>query len=72
MKSAVEDFVETFGEADDDTLRDYLKDQLAGTNSLLPAADAAEGFAANVIALKANEAVKTGRRVAIDPKELTA
>jgi len=71
VKSAVEDFVDTFGEADDDTLRDYLADQLGGTNSLLPAADAAEGFAANVIALKANEAVQTGKRIEINPKELT-
>ena len=56
---------------DDETLRDYLADQLDGTSSLLPAADAAEGLAANVIALKANEAVTTRKRIEIDPKELT-
>jgi predicted dehydrogenase len=71
VKSAVEDFLDTFGEADNDTLRDFLKDQLASTSSLLPAASAAEGLAANVIALKANQAVQTGQRVEINPKDLT-
>ena len=45
VKSAVEDFLNTFGEADAETLADYLADQLGSTNSLLPAADAtAAGF----------------------------
>ena len=71
VRSAVKDFTDTFGEADADTLRDFLKEQLDGTNSLLPAASAAEGYTANVIALKANEAVQTGKQIEINPKELT-
>lgn len=71
VKSAVEDFLNTFGEADAETLTDYLADQLGSTNSLLPAADATAGYQANVIALKANEAVMTGKRVEIKPEDLT-
>ena len=71
MKTTVADFVETFGEADNETLRAFLKDQLNGTNSLLPAATAADGFVANAIALKANEAVNTGKRVGITDADLT-
>ena len=71
VKSAVEDFINTFGEADSETIASYIADQLDDTNSLLPAATAAEGFAANVIALKANEAVNTGKRVEIAKDELT-
>ena len=71
VKSAVEDFLNTFGEADAETLADYLADQLGSTNSLLPAADATAGYQANVIALKANEAVMTGKRVEIKPEDLT-
>ena len=71
VKSAVEDFISTFGEADSETIASYIADQLDDTNSLLPAATAAEGFAANVIALKANEAVNTGKRVEIAKDELT-
>ena len=65
------DFVETFGEADNETLHDFLKDQLGDTNSLLPAATAADGFVANAIALKANEAVNTGKRIEITDTDLT-
>jgi len=71
VRSAVKDFTDTFGEADADTLRDFLKDQLDGTNSLLPAAGAAEGYTANVIALKANEAVMSRKRVEIAQTEIT-
>jgi|TARA_B100001540_G_C15803069_1_gene640785 predicted dehydrogenase len=71
VRSAVKDFTDTFGEADADTLRDFLKEQLDGTNSLLPAASAAEGYTATVIGLKANEAVQTGKQIEINPKELT-
>ena len=70
VKTAVKDFTDTFGEADADTLRDFLKDQLGGTNSLLPAADAADGFTANAIALKANEAVRESKRIAITKADL--
>ena len=71
VKSAVEDFINTFGEADSETIASYIADQLDDTNSLLPAATASEGYAANVIALKANEAVNTGKRVEIAEDELT-
>ncbi len=71
VKTAVEDFLITFGEADAETLSDYLSDQLGSTNSLLPAASFADGYHANVIALKANEAVMTGKRVEIKPEDLT-
>ena len=71
VRSAVKDFTDTFGEADADTLRDFLQEQLDGTNSLLPAASAAEGYTANVIALKANEAVMTRKRVEIAQTEIT-
>ena len=67
----MEDFINTFGEADSETIASYIADQLDDTNSLLPAATAAEGFAANVIALKANEAVNAGKRVEIAKDELT-
>ena len=70
VKTAVKDFTDTFGEADADTLRDFLKDQLGGTNSLLPAADAADGFTANAIALKANEAVRESKRILITKADL--
>ena len=63
--------LDTFGEADNDTILEFLKEQLGSTNSLLPAADALEGYQANVIALKANEAVNTGKRVEITEKDLT-
>ena len=68
---AVEDFTNTFGEADSETIASYIADQLDDTNSLLPAATASEGYAANVIALKANEAVNSGKRVEIAEGELT-
>ena len=71
VRSAVKDFTDTFGEADADTLRDFLKEQLDGTTSLLPAASATEGYTATVIGLKANEAVQTGKQIEINPKELT-
>ena len=67
----MEDFLNTFGEADPETLSDYLTDQLGATNSLLPAASSTDGYQANVIALKANEAVMTGKRVEIKPEDLT-
>ena len=71
VKTTVADFVETFGEADNETLHAFLKDQLGGTNSLLPAATAADGFVANAIALKANEAVNTGKRIEITDADIT-
>ena len=71
VQTTVADFTDTFGEADNDTVRDFLKDQLDGTNSLLPAATAADGFTATVIGLKANEAINTGKRIEITDEDLT-
>ena len=71
VQTTIADLLDTFGEADNDTIREFLKEQLGSTNSLLPAADALEGYQANVIALKANEAVNTGKRVEITEKDLT-
>jgi hypothetical protein len=71
VKTTVADLVEAFGEPDNETVIEFLKDQLGTTNSLLPAANSAEGFQANVIALKANEAVNTRKRVEIAAADLT-
>ena len=71
IKLSASRFSNTFEEADAETLANYLADQLGSTNSLLPAADATAGYQANVIALKANEAVMTGKRVEIKPEDLT-
>ena len=71
MKTTVADLIEAFGEPDNETVTEFLKEQLGGTNSLLPAADAVEGYQANVIALKANEAVNTRKRVEITAADLT-
>ena len=65
------DLIEAFGEPDNETVTEFLKEQLGGTNSLLPAANALEGYQANVIALKANEAVNTRKRVEIAVADLT-
>ena len=71
VKTTVADLIEAFGEPDNATVTEFLKEQLGGTNSLLPAADAVEGYQANVIALKANEAVNTRKRVEITAADLT-
>ncbi|MBT6449114.1 MAG: Gfo/Idh/MocA family oxidoreductase [Verrucomicrobiales bacterium] len=71
VKTTVADLVEAFGEPDNETVIEFLKDQLGTTNSLLPAANSVEGFQANVIALKANEAVNTRKRVEITAADLT-
>jgi len=71
VRTTITDLLDTFGEADNDTIREFLKEQLGSTNSLLPAADAIDGYQANVMALKANEAVNTGKRVEITEKDLT-
>jgi len=71
VKTTVADLVEAFGEPDNETVSEFLKDQLETTNSLLPAANSVEGYQANVIALKANEAVNTRKRVEITAADLT-
>ena len=71
VKTTVADLIDTFGEVDNETVVEFLKEQLASTNSLLPAANSTQGFQANVIGLKANEAVKSGRRVEITEQDLS-
>ncbi len=67
-QSGVEDFAATFDVSDTKALREYL----AGLGkSRLHAASYEQGYEATVMALKANEAIVKGQRVAI-PKELFA
>lgn len=61
ISAAVEDFNATFAGADKAALVDYLKDI-----KLQPAASYVDGFEATITAIKANEAIVTGQRVAID------
>jgi predicted dehydrogenase len=64
VSSGVEDFLATFEKADDKALREYL----AGLEkNRMPAAGYAEGYEAAVIALKANEAVLSRKRIAYEP-----
>lgn len=59
-QSAVRDFISTYGDEDQDTLVEYLAD-VAKTR--LPAAGYVEAYEATVIAIKAMEAIRTGKRV---------
>lgn len=60
--AGVEDFISNFGD-DADGVGQYLA-SIKG--SLLPAASIAEGLEATVLALKTNEAVMTGKKIAFD------
>lgn len=60
VKSAVEDFVQTFGESDAATVAEHLSKL---KESRLPAADVVDGAQATVVALKANESILTGKRI---------
>jgi len=60
---AVEDFNSTFNPKDLPALRKYLADL-----KLLPGAGWREGLEATVLALKANESVTTGKRIAFQPE----
>ncbi len=62
VKTAVEDFVATFGEGDAPAIAEHLSKL---KESRLPAADAADGMQATIVALKANEAVLTRKRIEI-------
>ena len=68
MKTGVNDFVSTFGEADDDSLVDYLKDILGNR---LPAAGYQEGYEATVSVIKGHEAVMKKDRVEISDELLS-
>jgi len=68
LTAAEEDFVETIGAADEKALLEHL-----AKVSRKPAAGYLEGFQATVTAIKSNEAVMSGQRVAFKPEwyELT-
>jgi hypothetical protein len=60
VSSAVEDFSATFDASDKAALNKYLADL-----KLTPAAGYAEGYAATVMAIKANEAVVKGGKITL-------
>jgi len=63
--SAVEDFTASFGAAADaEALNDYLKDI---EKSKKPVATWKDGYEATVLTVKANEAINTGGKIAIEP-----
>jgi predicted dehydrogenase len=61
---AVEDFIATYGEGDNDALKEYLKEVEA---KKMPATDARQGFEATAVVIKANEAIMKKDRLMIDP-----
>jgi len=61
-QAGVEDFISNFGD-DADGLRQYL-DTLKG--ALMPAASIQDGLTATVMALKANEAILKGQKIALE------
>ena len=63
---AVEDFIANFGDGDAAALRNYLADF---AHNKMPAAGWQEGYESLVTVLKANEAILTGKKIAI-AKEL--
>jgi predicted dehydrogenase len=62
VKSAVEDFKASFTSADARALRDFLSTEV---KNKLPAATCLEGYVATVLAIKANEAVLKGQKLAL-------
>jgi predicted dehydrogenase len=73
LKAAVTEFKASFEDADEATLVDYLATLKIGQTTDRPAANYLEGYAATVLALKANEAIVTGKRIELKPEwfELT-
>lgn len=63
MTSDVENFTATFG----DSHKEALAENLAGIK-YRPAANWKDGYAATVLALKVNEAITTGKRIALKPE----
>lgn len=66
-KSAVEDFIDSFGEADPDSLREYLQE--IGQNEM-PAAGPVEGHNATSLVIQANKAIQTRSKIEITPESL--
>ena len=62
--AAKKDYIEAFGDSDVDALNEHLAKKV----QLRPAAGYVEGLQATVAVIKANEALLTGRRVAIKPE----
>jgi hypothetical protein len=62
-QAGVEDFIASFGEVDDEMLGEYLTDL---EESKKPAAGYQEGFEANVVAVKAHQAVLAKTRLEIN------
>jgi predicted dehydrogenase len=62
-QAGVEDFIASFGEVDDEMLGEYLMDL---EESKKPAAGYQEGFEANVVAVKAHQAVLAKTRLEIN------
>lgn len=63
FSAEVQDFTDAYGESDRATFEQHM----AANFKPRPAAGAKEGLIATVIALKANEAVRTGRKVEFNP-----
>jgi len=61
QESAIQNFIDAFGADDLDALREHLKAEVEPRRK--PGASALEGFHATVTAIKANEAVLSGRRL---------
>jgi hypothetical protein len=59
--AAVEDFISSYGDSDAAALAEHLSKNI----KKLPAPDHLDGYRATVLAIKANEAVAKGERVAI-------
>ncbi len=64
FSAAKKDYIEAFGDSDVDALNEHLAKKV----QLRPAAGYVEGLQATVAVIKANEALLTGRRVAIKPE----
>ena len=60
VKTAINDFTNNFGADDQDALHDYIKDVM---KNRVPAATWEEGYEATAIAVKAHEAVMSGKRI---------
>ncbi len=68
QKAAITDFIDAFGEADPDSLREYLGEMV---QNQMPAAGPDEGHEATATVLLANKAIQEGKRVEIKPEDLT-
>lgn len=67
-KSAVEDFIDAFGEADPESLAEYLAD--IETNEM-PAAGPEKGHQATALVLLANKAIREKKKIDISPEALS-